>query len=57
MKILNTNDFPSRTPYIALFIIFLLTSLAGASIFAYKKKEDKKTFVHLQYLNTGPISY
>ena len=58
---IHPNDCPSRTPYIVLFAIFLSISLAGASIFScywrYKKKEDKMTFVDLQYLNTGKISY
>ena len=58
---IDPNDCPSRTPYIVLFVIFLLISLVGASIFAcywrYKKKEDKNTFVYVQYSNTGPIIY
>ena len=56
------DDFPSRMPYIILFVVFLLTTAIISSAFIYyryknKKLNSRKDFIHVDYSMTGESNY
>ena len=58
----HVDDCPSQTPYIILFIVFLLTSVVISSDFVYYRRNwvnrDKKLdYVDVNYSMAGKIDY
>ena len=50
---------PSRTPYVVLFIVFLLISaiISGVFVYYHRKRNKKLGYVNVNYSTTGKIDY
>ena len=62
-SLVHVDDCPSQTPYIILFIVFLLTSVVISSVFVYYYRRNwvnrDKTldYVDVNYSMAGKIDY
>ena len=59
---IDPNDSPSRTPYVALFIVFLSISVIISGVFVYfhryeNKQLDLKDFSDIKYSKTETEIY
>ena len=59
---INPNDYPSRTPYVVLFKVFLSISVIVSSTFIYfhwykNKRSDLKDFYDAKYSKTETKIY
>ena len=64
IETLNEYSCPSRTPYVILFIVFLLISVIVGSVFAYyyyyyrsRDKSKKLDHAYVDYSITGKVDY
>ena len=61
-SLVHVNDCPSRTPYVVLLVVFLLTSVIISGVFVYYYRNrfsrgKKLDYVHVDYSMTGKSYY